>query len=105
LVILKDLSSSGIVFEITVTDEGDRLPVRELSQCPRPQITPISPEHRDNSSIRKEEANSEDKIMLPRYRTNTAQFVKVVYSKVQVNGKLELVPMELYSDGSLKRSA
>lgn len=43
--------------------------------------------------------------MLPRDRTNTKQFVKMVYSKVKVNGKLELVPMELYSDGSLKRSA
>ncbi|WP_261262944.1 hypothetical protein [Laspinema olomoucense] len=43
--------------------------------------------------------------MLPRYRTHTVQFVKMVYSKVQVNGKLELVPMELYSDGSVKRSA
>ncbi|WP_256556217.1 hypothetical protein [Oscillatoria sp. HE19RPO] len=43
--------------------------------------------------------------MLPRCRTQRKQFVKMVYSKVQVNGKLELVPMELYSDGSLKRSA
>jgi hypothetical protein len=33
------------------------------------------------------------------------QFVKIVYSKVKVNGKEELVPMELYTDGSIKRSA
>ncbi|MDX2096915.1 MAG: hypothetical protein SFW36_03995 [Leptolyngbyaceae cyanobacterium bins.59] len=32
-------------------------------------------------------------------------FIKIVYSQVKVNGKLELVPMELYADGSLKRSA
>lgn len=93
------------MFEITATDEGDRLLLKQLSQCLRPQITPIYPEQRDSGSIRKEEANSEDKIMLPRDRTNTKQFVKMVYSKVKVNGKLELVSMELYSDGSLKRSA
>lgn len=93
------------MFKITVTDEGDRRRLQQLSQCLRPEITPIYPEQRETGSIRKEEAKSEDKIMLPRYRTNTAQFVKMVYSKVQVNGKLELVPMELYSDGSLKRSA
>jgi hypothetical protein len=32
-------------------------------------------------------------------------FVKIVYSQVRVNGKVELVPMELYTDGTVKRSA
>lgn len=32
-------------------------------------------------------------------------FVKIVYSQVKVNGKVELVPMELYADGTVKRSA
>jgi hypothetical protein len=32
-------------------------------------------------------------------------FIKVVYTKVFVNGKVELVPMELYADGSLKVQA
>lgn len=35
----------------------------------------------------------------------TPSFVKIVYSQVKVNGKLELVPMELYTDGTVKRSA
>lgn len=39
------------------------------------------------------------------YNPHKAEFVKIVYSKVSVNGKIELVPLELYSDGSLKRSA
>lgn len=39
-----------------------------------------------------------------RYNENQAQLVKVVYSQVKVNGKVELVPLELYADGSLKRS-
>ncbi len=39
-----------------------------------------------------------------RYNENHAQLVKVVYSQVRVNGKIELVPLELYADGSLKRS-
>ncbi|WP_277882598.1 hypothetical protein [Microcoleus sp. FACHB-68] len=30
-------------------------------------------------------------------------FLKIVYSKVKVNGREELVPMELYTDGSVKR--
>lgn len=34
-----------------------------------------------------------------------SQFVRIVYSKIQINGKTELVPMELYADGSVKRSA
>jgi len=39
-----------------------------------------------------------------RYNENQAQLVKVVYSQVKVNGKLELVPLELYADGSLKKA-
>lgn len=31
-------------------------------------------------------------------------FVKIVYCKLVKYGKTELVPMELYSDGSIKRS-
>jgi hypothetical protein len=33
------------------------------------------------------------------------EFVKIVYAKTTVNGKVELIPLELYTDGSLKRSA
>ena len=32
-------------------------------------------------------------------------FVKIVYAQNTVNGKIELIPLELYTDGSLKRSA
>lgn len=32
-----------------------------------------------------------------------AKFLKIVYSKAKVDGKLNLVPFELYADGSLKR--
>jgi hypothetical protein len=39
-----------------------------------------------------------------RYNQNKSPLVKVVYTQVKVNGKLELVPLELYADGSLKRS-
>jgi hypothetical protein len=38
------------------------------------------------------------------HNANGSQFVKIVYAQTNVNGKLELVPMELYADGSLKRS-
>jgi hypothetical protein len=38
-----------------------------------------------------------------RYNQNNAPLVKVVYSQIKVNGKIELVPLELYADGSLKR--
>jgi|GEM_PF-1114890 len=34
-----------------------------------------------------------------------SQFLKIVYSRQIINGKLELIPLELYTDGSLKRSA
>ena len=39
-----------------------------------------------------------------RYNENHAPLVKVVYSQVKVNGKIELIPLKLYADGSLKRS-
>jgi hypothetical protein len=39
-----------------------------------------------------------------RYNENNSPLVKVVYSQVKVNGKTELVTLELYADGSLKRS-
>lgn len=41
--------------------------------------------------------------MSVRYNQNNSRSVKVVYSQVKVNGKIELVPLELYADGSLKR--
>lgn len=41
--------------------------------------------------------------MARRYNNNQSPVVKIVYSKVLVNGKVELVPMELYADGSLQR--
>jgi len=34
---------------------------------------------------------------------NSVPFVKVVYSGVKINGKIELVPMEWYADGSVKK--
>jgi hypothetical protein len=40
------------------------------------------------------------------FYTHTAKkssFLKIVYSKIKVNGREELVPMELYTDGSVKR--
>ncbi|WP_277882027.1 MULTISPECIES: hypothetical protein [unclassified Leptolyngbya] len=43
--------------------------------------------------------------MSRRYNDNQAPLVKIVYSKVEVNGKVELVPLELYADGTLQRSA
>lgn len=39
-----------------------------------------------------------------RYNRNNAPLVKLVYSQMKVNGKTELVPLELYADGSLQRS-
>jgi len=38
------------------------------------------------------------------HNQNQSPLVKIVYSKVKINGKIELVQMELYADGSLKRS-
>jgi hypothetical protein len=40
--------------------------------------------------------------MARRYIHNQVPFVKIVYSKVEVAGKIELVPLELYADGTLK---
>lgn len=34
---------------------------------------------------------------------NNIPFVKIVYSTVKINGKIELVPMEWYADGSVKK--
>ncbi|WP_279432941.1 hypothetical protein [Nostoc sp. 106C] len=42
--------------------------------------------------------------MSVRYNQNNAPLVKVVYSQVKVNGKVQLVPLELYADGSLKQA-
>ncbi|WP_263627814.1 hypothetical protein [Komarekiella delphini-convector] len=39
-----------------------------------------------------------------RYNENHAPLIRLVYSQVKVNGKIELVPLELYADGSLKKS-
>ncbi len=41
--------------------------------------------------------------MSRRYNHNQSPLVKIVYSKVFVHGKLHLVPMELYADGSVQR--
>jgi hypothetical protein len=41
--------------------------------------------------------------MARRYNQNQAPLVKIVYSKIKVNGKVELVPLELYADGSLQK--
>jgi hypothetical protein len=38
-----------------------------------------------------------------RINENHAPLVKIVYSKVIINGKERLIPLELYADGSLKR--
>ena len=34
----------------------------------------------------------------------TVPFVKIVYTTVKTNGKVELVPLEWYADGSVKKS-
>ena len=41
--------------------------------------------------------------MSRRLNQNKSPFLKIVYSQVKINGKVELVPMEMYADGSLKR--
>ena len=43
--------------------------------------------------------------MARHYNEHQAPLVKIAYSKVTVNGKTELIPMELYADGSVRRSA
>jgi hypothetical protein len=35
---------------------------------------------------------------------NNSPFVKIVYAKEVINGKLELISLELYADGSIKRN-
>jgi hypothetical protein len=40
-----------------------------------------------------------------RYNQNHSPLVKIVYSQEKINGKLELVPLELYADGSLKKAS
>ena len=43
--------------------------------------------------------------MARHYNEHQAPLVKIAYSKMTVNGKTELIPMELYADGSVRRSA
>ncbi|MEG4354027.1 hypothetical protein QUB42_01035 [Microcoleus sp. Aus8_D1] len=38
------------------------------------------------------------------HNNNSVPFVKIVYSTVKINGKIELVPMEWYADGSVKKN-
>lgn len=40
--------------------------------------------------------------MARRYNKNQSPLVKIVYSKVEVNGRVELVPLELYADGTVQ---
>lgn len=42
--------------------------------------------------------------MSTRFNQNRSPFVRIVYTKVKVNDKVELVPMELYADGSVKKA-
>jgi hypothetical protein len=42
--------------------------------------------------------------MASRINQKNSPLIRIVYSKVEVNGKLQLVPMELYADGSIKRA-
>lgn len=42
--------------------------------------------------------------MARRYNQNHSPLIKIVYVKVTVNGKVHLVPLELYADGSVKRA-
>lgn len=39
-----------------------------------------------------------------RYNENHSPLARIVYTKVNVNGKVQLVPLELYADGSVKRA-
>jgi hypothetical protein len=43
--------------------------------------------------------------MSQRYNHNNARLERIVYTKVNVNGKIQLVPLELYEDGSVKRAS
>jgi hypothetical protein len=42
--------------------------------------------------------------MSRRYNQNHSPLERIVYTKVSINGKVELVPLELYADGSIKRA-
>lgn len=42
--------------------------------------------------------------MARQYNYNSSPLVKIVYTKVKIKGKVELVPMKLYADGSLQRN-
>ena len=41
--------------------------------------------------------------MLTRKGRKHLDFVKIVYSKQVIKGKLQLIPLELYADGTLKK--
>jgi hypothetical protein len=43
--------------------------------------------------------------MSRRYNENHSPLEKIVYATVNVNGRVQLVPMELYADGSVKRAS
>jgi hypothetical protein len=43
--------------------------------------------------------------MSRRYNHNQSPLVKIVYSKVLIDGKVTLIPMELYADGTLQPSS
>ncbi|HEY9853360.1 MAG TPA: hypothetical protein V6D28_28060 [Leptolyngbyaceae cyanobacterium] len=42
--------------------------------------------------------------MSTRYNQNHSPLVRIVYSKIKIDGKVQLVPLELYADGSLKKT-
>jgi hypothetical protein len=42
--------------------------------------------------------------MSHRDNQNPVPFVRIVYSKVVINGKTQLIPMRLFADGSLQRN-
>lgn len=43
--------------------------------------------------------------MSQRYNDRQSPLVRIVYTKVREYGKVELIPLELYADGSVKRAA
>ncbi len=43
--------------------------------------------------------------MSSRYNENHSRLERILYTKVNVNGKVQLVPLELYADGSVKRAS
>ena len=40
---------------------------------------------------------------MPYIEENSHLFLKIVCTKVRINGKVELVPMRLYADGLLRK--